>query len=293
MDQQRISNLSRRKLIGLFGATAAASLAGGSIAHSASEEPANVMTAKPNGRLVQIDAKADAIEIDISKTAVIVVDMQNDFASQGGMLDRAGISIAMIQQVVAPTARVLTAARKADIPIIYLKMAFRPDLSDIGTPDSPNWRAHHKILVGTTLRDLDVGKKIRAPNGAESRILVRDTWNTDVLDELKPESSDLIIYKNRYSGFYKTELDQKLTGLGARYLIVTGCTTSVCVESTIRDAIFRDYSPILLADCTAEPFGYGLPRSNYDASLLLIQTWCWVANSEAFIRALQPSAPPA
>ena len=138
-----------------------------------------------------------------------------------------------------------------------------------------------------------MGKKISAPNGTESRILVRDTWNTDVLDELKPESFDLVIYKNRFSSFYKTELDQKLTSLGIRYLIVTGCTTSVCVESTIRDALFRDYSPILLADCTAEPFGYGLPRSNYDASLLLIQSWCWVANSEAFIRALQPAALPA
>jgi ureidoacrylate peracid hydrolase len=293
MNLERISKLSRRKLIGLFGATAAASLAGGSTAHSFPEEPANAMAAKPNGRLVKIDTRVDPIEIDISKTAVIVVDMQNDFASQGGMLDRVGIPVAMIRQVVAPTARVLNAARQSNIPIIYLKMAFLPDLSDIGAPDSPNWRAHHKILLGTTIRDLDVGKKIRAPNGVESRILVRDTWNTDIVDELKPESSDLIIYKNRYSGFYKTELDQKLRDLGARYIIVTGCTTSVCVESTIRDAMFRDYSPILLADCTAEPFGYGLPRSNYDASLLLIQAWCWVASSEAFTRALQPSIPSA
>jgi len=75
----------------------------------------------------------------------------------------------------------------------------------------------------------------------------------------------------RFSGFYETELDNKLKGLGIRYLIVTGCTTSVCVESTIRDAMFRDYSPVLLADCTAEPVGYGLPRSNHEATLLLIQ----------------------
>ena len=132
MNQQQITNLSRRKLIGLFGATAAASLAGGSITHSASEEPANKSAGKPNGRLVQIDAKADAIEIDISKTAVIVIDMQNDFASPGGMLDRVGIPIAMIQQVVPPIARVLTAARKADIPIIYTQNGIPPDLSDLG-----------------------------------------------------------------------------------------------------------------------------------------------------------------
>lgn len=64
-------------------------------------------------------------------------------------------------------------------------------------------------------------------------------------------------------------------------------TTSVCVESTIRDAMFRDYSPVLLEDCTAEPLGYGLSRSNYEASLLLIRGMGWVTNSEAFIRAVQ------
>jgi ureidoacrylate peracid hydrolase len=287
MNQQRASNLSRRNVIAMIGATAAASFAGDAVAQSASAQPSKTSTAKSNGRLVQMDAQVQAIEIDTAKTAVIVVDMQNDFASKGGMLDRAGIPITMIQQVVTPTARVLTAARRADIPVIYLKMAFRPDLSDMGIPDSPNWRAHHKILVGTTLRDLNVGKTIRAPNGAESRILVRDTWNTDILDELKPESSDVIIYKNRYSGFYQTELDKTLSVLGVRYLIVTGCTTSVCVESTIRDAMFRDYSPVLLEDCTAEPLGYGLSRSNYEASLLLIRGMGWVTNSEAFIRAVQ------
>ncbi len=103
-----------------------------------------------------------------------------------------------------------------------------------------------------------------------------------------------MIYKTRFSGFYQTELDNKLKGLGARYLIFTGCTTSVCVESTIRDAMFRDYSPVLLADCTGEPVGYGLPRSNHEATLLLIQIMLgWVSSSEQFIKALESSAPSA
>jgi ureidoacrylate peracid hydrolase len=292
MNRQRASDLSRREAIGLIGATAAG-LAGGAVARSASAEAANMPAGKSNGRLVRIDTQGEPIHIDIAKTAVIVVDMQNDFAAKGGMLDRVGIPITMIQQVLPATARVLAAARRADIPVIYLKMAFLPDLSDMGIPGSPNWRLHQKILVGTSIRDLNVGQTIQAPNGAESRILIRDTWNTNIVDELKPESSDLIIYKNRYSGFYKTELDKTLSGLDVRYLIVTGCTTSVCVESTIRDAVFRDSSPVLLAYCTAEPLGHDLPRSNYEATLLLIRGMGWVADSEAFIRAVQISAPPA
>ncbi len=232
--------------------------------------------------MVTLDAKPTPITLDMSKTVIIVVDMQNDFGTKGGMFDRAGIDISIIQRAVAPTARVLAAGRKAGLKVVYLKMAYKPDLSDMGPSGSPNWRVHQEVMhVGTT---------VRAPSGAESRILVRDTWNSDIVNELKPESADTVIYKSRFSGFYKTELDDKLKSFGLRHLIVTGCTTSVCVESTIRDAMFRDYSPVLLEDCTAEPVGYGLPRSNHEATLLLIQIMLgWVSTSEQFIKALDSS----
>ena len=75
--------------------------------------------------------------------------------------------------------------------------------------------------------------------------------------------------------------------MGVKTLIVTGCTTSVCVESTVRDAMFRDYHCLLLADCMGEPIGDGLPRSNHDASLLVVQLqFGWVAESVALINAL-------
>ncbi|HVN81283.1 MAG TPA: cysteine hydrolase [Terriglobia bacterium] len=230
-------------------------------------------------RIVSIDAKPEPIAIDTAKTAVIVVDMQNDFGSKGGMFDRMGIDLSIIQRAVGPTAKVLAAARKTGIRIIYLKMGFRPDLSDLGASDSPN-RAGH-LRAG-------VGEPVRAPDGTESRILIRDTWNTEIVPELKPQADDVIIYKHRYSGFYETELDATLKKKGTRYLIVTGCTTSVCVESTVRDAMFRDYSCVVLADCTGEPVGNGLPRSNHEASLLVIQTRLgWVSSSEELITALE------
>src|SRR6202008_1826217 len=107
------------------------------------------------------------------------------------------------------------------------------------------------------------------------------------LDELRPLANDIEIYKTRYSEFYNTELDSILRERDIQYLIVTGCTTSVCVESTIRDAMFRDYSCILLEDCTAEPIGQGLPRGNHDASVLTIQTlFGWVSKSTDVLKCL-------
>lgn len=235
-------------------------------------------------RVVTLDAQPEPIAIDTARTAVIVVDMQNDFATKDGMLDRLGIDISPIRQAIGPTANVLAAARRAGIRILYLKMGYRPDLSDLGASDSVNRILHLRVGVGQT---------IRAPNGAESRMLIRDTWNTEIIPELEPQTDDVVIYKQRYSGFYQTGLDAVLQQLGVKYLIVTGCTTSVCVESTVRDAMFRDYLCVLLADCMGEPIGHGLPRSNHEASLLVMQTqFGRVSGSDAFIRALavQPMA---
>jgi ureidoacrylate peracid hydrolase len=135
---------------------------------------------------------------------------------------------------------------------------------------------------------MGVGESIRAPDGTESRILIRDTWNTDMVPELEPQAEDVVIYKQRFRGFYQTALDATLKQLGIKYLIVTGCTTSVCVESTARDAMFRGYACVVLADCRGEPIGYGLPRSNHQASILVIQTLLgWVSGSDQFIRALE------
>lgn len=242
---------------------------------SASERPVNSAT----GRDVRLDAKPDPIILNTARTALIVVDMQNDFGSKGGMFDRAGIDITGIQKAVGPTAAAIAAARRAGIGIIYLKMGYRGDLSDLGAPDSVN-RARHMRL--------GVGKPVKAPDGRDSRILIRDTWNTDIVPELKPEPQDTVIYKTRFSGFYNTDLDAILKKNGIRHLLFTGCTTSICVDSTVRDAMFRDYLPVLLADCMSEPIGDGLPRSNHAASLLSAEVLLgWVSDSERLIKGVQ------
>ncbi len=220
----------------------------------------------PKSRVVSLNTRSEPVTIDTTSTAVIVVDMQNDFGAKGGMFDRAGIDISGIQKAIAPTSRVLDLARRCDIKIIYLKMGFRPDLSDLGSPESVNRVRHLRFGVGQT---------ILAPDGSESRILIRDTWNTDILQELEPQKDDVVIYKHRFSGFYETDLDERLKQMGIKHLIVIGCTTS------------RDYSCILLTDCMSEPVGFDFPRSNHDASLLAIEMlFGWASTSDEFINAL-------
>lgn len=229
-------------------------------------------------RVITLDAEPEPVRIDLGRCAVLVVDMQNDFGARGGMFDRAGIDIAPIERAVEPTARVLAAARSAGLSIVYLKMEHAADLGDMGGSGSPHSIKHAR---------LGVGKEVPAPDGEAGRILVKDTWNTDILPRLAPRAGDAIVSKHRFSGFFQTDLDRVLKERSVTHLVVTGCTTSVCVESTVRDAMFRDHHCVVLADCTAEPIGDGLPRTNHEASLLTIRLlFGWVSDSARFARAL-------
>jgi len=232
--------------------------------------------------MATLEARPGSVTFDPQHAAVLVVDMQNDFASPGGMFERAGIDVSGIKLAAAATAPVLQAARAAGVPVIYVKMEHAPDLSDVGPADGPHWVKHLPMRVGEV---------VTAPDGSESRILVRGTWNTDVMDELTPEPGDLVVSKHRYSAFFETELDEILRNLGVSHLLVTGCTTSICVESTVRDAMFRDYSCIVLEDCTAEPIGAGAEWSCHDSTLLVIQTlFGWISNARAVADALAKQA---
>jgi ureidoacrylate peracid hydrolase len=215
-----------------------------------------------NHRTVSIAARPSTVEFSPESAAVIVVDMQNDFASAGGMFDRAGIDIGCIQAIVPSTVSLLRLARSVGIVVVYLKMAFQPDLSDTGGPESPTWLKHLPLQAGAS---------VVAPDGTLSRVLIRDTWNTAIIAELAPEANDIVLYKHRYSGFFETELDDVLRERGVTHLVVVGATTSVCVESTVRDAVFRDYHCLVLEDCTAEPIALDSPRSNHEASLLVLE----------------------
>lgn len=223
----------------------------------------------------KLDARPEAIEVDFEKSAIVVVDMQNAFASKGGMLDVAGVDISGAPSVVEAIRGVLEAARSAGVPVVYLQMGYKPDLSNSGGPNSPNPR---KELAMRLMHDRPELK---------AKILTEGTWDFALVDELAPRPADLVIIKTRYSGFAGTTLDSHLRVRGIRYLFFAGIATNVCVESTLRDAYFHDYWPILLVDGTMPA---GAPAMQ-EATLFNVESFFgWTMKSEDLLANLRSSA---
>ena len=177
-------------------------------------------------RITRLNTRPNPVEIDLSKSAVVLVDMQNAFAAKGGMLDLAGVDISGAPAVVATIRQLVDAARTAGVAIVHLQMGYKPDQSNGGGPNSPNF---HKELAMTLMnRRADL----------RGKLLTEGTWDFDIVDELKPHPEDLVVVKTRYSGFAGTPLDSMLRTRGIRYLFFAGIATNVCVESTLRDAYF-------------------------------------------------------
>ncbi len=207
------------------------------------------------------------MNIDFGKSAVVVVDMQNAFASAKGMLDLAGVDISAAPQVVHSIGGVLEAARQGGVLIVYLQMGYQPDLSDGGGPTSPNW---HKELG---IRMMNCQPELRG------KLVTVGSWDFEIVDELKPRPDDLLIVKTRYSGFVRTPLDDELRKRGIRFLFFTGIATNVCVESTLRDAFFLEYWPILISDATM-----GSQRSMHEATLQNVEAFFgWTIPAAEFV----------
>jgi len=214
-----------------------------------------------------LEARPEPVAIDPQQSALIVVDMQNAFASKQGMLDLAGADISAAQRVIQLAVQVLDAARGAGIPIVYLQMGYQPDLSDSGGPESPNW---HK--------ELGIRMMNRRPE-LRGKLVTVGSWDFDIVGELKPRPDDVVITKTRYSGFAHTPLDDELKRRGVRYLFFTGIATNVCVESTLRDAFFLDYWPILIADAAM-----GSDAQGHEAALRNVESFFgWTVTTEEFI----------
>jgi ureidoacrylate peracid hydrolase len=186
----------------------------------------------------KLNANPEPVDVEFEKSAIVVVDMQNAFASKGGLLDLAGVDISDAPRVVQTIHEVLEAARHSGIQVVYLQMLYKPDLSNAGGPNSPN---PHKELAMCMMRNRPELK---------GKLLIEGTWDGALVDELAAQPGDIVIAKSRYSGFAGTTLDYQLRMRGINYLFFAGIATNVCVESTLRDAYFRDYWPILLADAT-------------------------------------------
>jgi ureidoacrylate peracid hydrolase len=209
---------------------------------------------------IHVEARPAAVDLDPARTAVIVVDMQNHFASPGGTFANGGIDTQPILDVIAPTARVLDAARDAGVAVIYLRVNAPSEPVPGGAPALRNsaggelrWRRYMELVA------------TREPSNGALPPDASPTWNADIVDGLEPRPGELVVTKPRFSGFHGTDLHDQLQARGISDLVFTGCTTSICVESTLRDAYHRGYGCVLLEDCVAEPIGHG---ANHDATVL-------------------------
>jgi ureidoacrylate peracid hydrolase len=222
--------------------------------------------------MLRLQAKPEPVEVDLTKSAVVVVDMQNAFATKGGLLDIAGGDISNAPQVVRSIKTILDAARRAGVLVVYVQMGYKPDLSNSGGPNSPNW---HKELA---MHLMNCRPELKG------KLLTEGTWDFAIVDELKPQPQDIVVLKTRYSGFAGTTLDSQLRTRGIRYLFFTGIATNVCVESTLRDAFFQDYWPILIVDGAMQAG----PTSLQEATIFNVENFFgWTIRTDEFLLAIQ------
>jgi ureidoacrylate peracid hydrolase len=192
----------------------------------------------PSSGQVTIPARPEALTVKPAETAVIVVDMQNAYATQGGYVDLAGFDISGASAAIVQTKKVVEAARAAGILVIYFQNGWDKDYVEAGGPGSPNWHKSNAL------------KTMRARPELAGTLLAKGTWDYALVDELAPQPGDIVIPKTRYSGFFNTNIDSVLRSRGIRTLVFTGVATNVCVESSLRDAFHLEYFGVVLEDAT-------------------------------------------
>ncbi len=172
----------------------------------------------------------------IARCALVIVDMQRDFCSDGGYAAQAGLDVTRLSSVIANIRSMLEAARAAGMTVVHTREGHLPDLSDC-TPEKLR-------------RSRAAGAEIGSP-GPLGRLLVRGEYGHDFIDELQPAPGELVIDKPGYGAFHQTALDDALTRRGSSLLILCGVTTEVCVHSTLREAVDRGYRCVLVGDACA------------------------------------------
>jgi ureidoacrylate peracid hydrolase len=222
---------------------------------------------------IRLAARPDALELTPDRAALIVVDLQNGYASPGGFRDLAGRDIRPAPRVIANTQRLIAAARKAGLAIVFLQNGWDKELKNAGGPDSPNWHKSNPLAL------------MRARPELRGKILTHGSWDYELVDGIRPELGDFIVPKARYSGFCGTDLDNILRARNIRQLVFAGIATNVCVESTLREAYHREYFCVLVGDATQQSG----PDFVQDAVLYSVETFLgWVTTTDAFCDALAP-----
>ena len=217
----------------------------------------------------EIAAEPAPIELDWSVTALLIIDMQRDFMEPGGFGETLGNDVSQLARAVKPIAAMLEAARETGMLVVHTREGHLPDLSD--APRAKLERGAPSLRIGDP--------------GPMGRILIRGEAGHDIIPELYPLDSEIVIDKPGKGAFNATDLGDVLQQYGIENLLVCGVTTEVCVNTTVREANDRGYRCVVLSDGCASYF-----PEFHEMGLKMIKAqggiFGWVSNSAAVLKAL-------
>jgi nicotinamidase-related amidase len=216
-----------------------------------------------------IDAEPYAFDLSPSECALLIIDMQRDFLEPGGFGEMLGNDVSQLRGAIAPNKQLLTTWRAKNLRVMHTREGHRPDLTDL--PIAKKIRGRSKTSIGDP--------------GPMGRILVRGEAGHDIIPELYPLPTEPVIDKPGKGAFFATDLHAILQNQGIRQLIVTGVTTEVCVNTTVREANDRGYECLVPEDCVGSYFPefqmMGLRMIKAQGGI-----FGWVSSSEKILAAL-------
>lgn len=196
---------------------------------------ADITRLQKTPQTVILSTETKTLQLDLAKTAIIIIDMQNDFCHPDGWLAHIGVDITPARQPIEPINRLLPAMRRVGLPVIWLNWGNRPDLLNIS--------AGLLHVYNPTGEGVGLGDPLPS-NGA--KVLMAGSWAAAVVDELQQLPEDILVNKYRMSGFWDTPLDSILRNLGITTLLFGGVNADQCVMTTLCDANFLGYDCILV-----------------------------------------------
>ncbi|MGU3493261.1 cysteine hydrolase family protein [Xanthobacteraceae bacterium A53D] len=223
---------------------------------TASASTLSFVRPQPAPRPIAFPAEPQCAEIDLARSALVIVDMQNDFLHPDGWFPRAGVDVAPLLALVPKLQALAGAARQAGLPVIWLNWGVRADRAELSAA------MLDKASAGGT-RPIYADPSVPG----RGRILVASDWGAEVIAELAPQDSELVVHKHRLSGFHDNEFDSILRNRGIDTLLFAGINIDRCVFSTLCDASFRGYGCLMVEDACATPS----PQYVTDATLYLVR----------------------
>lgn len=220
--------------------------------------------------MAKVAAEPYEFEFSVAKTALVMIDFQRDFVYPGGFGESLGNDTSLLLRAVTPAKRVLEACRAAGMFVVHTREGHRPDLSDL--PRAKKERGNAPLRIGD--------------KGAMGRLLVRGEYGHDIVDELYPLADEPVVDKPGKGAFYATDMDTILRMRGIEKLIVTGVTTEVCVNTSVREANDRGYDALVLEDCVGSYFPE-FQRAALDMIKAQGGIFGWVSDSARFLSALE------